>query len=400
MISVKNLIDNNSKLDIFNEIDKYIDSMPLYFIKDSYINNIVHHYNKFIKIISKAIGIDRYYKCKNDLTIYVKNVDNILIDKILDDNYFTRKARILIIYQLLKICKEYSMSFLDVFIILNFKFKWQKSHNEDVLCTNINTKIQDIYYLNQSALDEPANNILNNIYHETNIEISKILSNNKVCNNDIIKLFKYYITVVYIAFSIIGNKQKFSFNNTIIDNFKINNNIIDNILYKLNNKKCNNALITDLNNIAKKHNTSIIIIFALLICNNKYNSITGITKDLSNEVKSLVNMYIHEDLTDIMFNVTKSNIINIDNKENIINNVLEQNNLYYIKRDKFNIKYKRIYKCITVINNLDIAIMECVDNLGLTTQQYVLSEEDCNFLNIEYKDNLEVFSIKLNWVIK
>ena len=43
MITTEDILNNNPKLEIFNEIDKYINDMPYYFIKYKYLNNIIIH---------------------------------------------------------------------------------------------------------------------------------------------------------------------------------------------------------------------------------------------------------------------------------------------------------------------------------------------------------------------
>ena len=307
------------------------------------------------------------------------------------------------------------MSFFNIFFLFNFIVRLNSTNDENYnnvnddkwLWSTIDNKLKDIFDSIKYKTDKSVDKDLDRIYHDSNSEMSNIFINNDIDNNDIINFCKYYINTVYIA-NICDKNMKFSFNATDINNFKINNNIIDHVLYKICNKKYHNIFIKDLNNIAYKYSTTFIIVFVLLICDNSYYRIKGINRGIWNDIKQLANRYINEDINNInnINNIDINNKDNIsnknskeNNKDNIIDNTIKQNECYYIKRDKFNIKYKRIYKCISIINNLDIAIMECIDNSGLNTQQYVLSEEDCNFLNMEYKENLEVFSTKLNWIL-
>lgn len=415
MINSEYIIKNNSKLEIFNEIDKYMNGMPEYFIKDTYLNNIVDNYQGFVKLIDKAIGFDRYYKTKNDMLFYVIRPDDNLISLIFNSYYFEREHRVLFIYKLLKLSKDYNMSFFDIFLLTNFIVRLNNADEnyddinndgDDWLWPTIDSKLRDIIDSIKYKTDEKIDNDLNSIYYDSNHIMSNVFINNNIDNNDIIDFCKYYINTVYIANSC-GKNSKFSFNDTVINDFKINNKIIDNVLYKICNKEYNNILINDLNNIAYKYNTTFIVVFVLLICDNSYYRIKGINRGIWNDIKQLVNRYINEDINNInIYNINNKenlnnsiNSNNINNNVNNVDNIVKQNELYYIKRDKFNIKYKRIYKCVNIINNLNIAIMECIDNSGLNTQQYVLSEEDCNFLNIQYKENLEVFSTKLNWIL-
>lgn len=93
-----------------------------------------------------------------------------------------------------------------------------------------------------------------------------------------------------------------------------------------------------------------------------------------------------------------------DIKHGIIDNnpFFITNHQYYIERDSFNKDYKRKYKCIRTVNNingnkLNIVIMKQVS--GPDSSSYYLNEHDCKYLGIEYNQNLEIFNSEgIKWV--
>lgn len=197
-----------------------------------------------------------------------------------------------------------------------------------------------------------------------------------------------------------------------------------------------NILIDNSINIYRKHRLYINNLRDILIeinhsiekdcANIKYNIYDYIVNnnDLLNKVKESIYLLTSIISQQILFNGTcnvrdnfSKNVVTIKKiDENIIDNNFNKeinsqtsaqqffitNHQYYIERDNFNKDYKRKYKCIKTIDNinenkLNIVIMQQCS--GPNSINYVLNEYDCKYLGITYKPNMQIFSSEgIKWI--
>lgn len=404
--------------DWFNKDSKYRRMGTGYVPMNKYIE---FHRNllEFIDTISLLTTNARYYQLSNNIYIYLENQND---DKI-DISYRIDGIKC-ILFNMCMIAHLWDLSLLDVFILTYWNTKITKNpfNNMDfatddrVIYDRIISTINNNMFYTDNVHRLYINNNINDNYeilikrlNDLQLEYSK----HNITNKQYIELFRTFISIINLSIAV-NNKYTYvgsmhelihypivvnKFDNDVYDNIvdilctiytEIQDEFIDTL--KEYNKECNIAtrlisllflLITDTNKLFGDKN---------------YKKVKDLKKYYKNYIISRNNDYAGKpsQRTEVKQEIKDISIYNINKTSN--NSNIEINNTYFIKRDKFNLNYKRIYKCIGFINMIDACIMVDISPNKIQTQQYVLSETDCEYFGIEYQDGMEVFSTKLNWI--
>ena len=408
--------------DWFNKDSKYRRMDAGYVPVNKYIE-FHRNFNEFIKIITLLTTSAGYYKLSNNIFIYIicKNDKRINVFNTHDNSKY-------ILFNMCMIAHLWDLSLLDVFILTFWEIKISKdpynnylASDNEVLYKHIISAINnDIFYIDNWKFLHVKTNItdrqeaLRRRLNHLQVECSK---SNDITNKQYIELFRTFVSTINLSIAI---NNKYTYIGSMYDIIhypitinKFDTDVYDNIIDILCNTdtEIQDEFITTLKEYNNRCNVTIrltSLLFLLITNSNKlfgdsnYKKVKDLKKYYQNYIVSRNDYYTGKSLcsTQEKQEIKDVSIYNINKNSNNSNNtgIVTVNNTYFIKRDKFNINYKRIYKCVSVINIIDACVMVDISSNKIPTQQYVLSEADCEYLGIEYQDGLEVFSNKLNWI--
>lgn len=410
--------------DWFN-IDSKYRKMGIDYIPINKYSEFYNNFSKFINTISLLTTNSRYYQLANNIYIYLynQNTDRISI------SYCGQEHIKCVLFNMCRVAHLWNLSLLDIFILTFWNNKITKNpfNNMDFATDNnviynyIILEInQNIFYKNTYGDLNIKYNIKDNYerlikrLNDLQLNCSK---SNSITNKQYIELFKNFVSTINLSIAInnkytyIGSMYELIHYPIIVKKFDtdVYDNIID-ILCATDNK-IQDDFIDTLKEYNNEYNVSarLISLFFLLITDtNKlfgdknYKKVGDLKKYYSNYVVSRSDNYTSKQLQQVQIKqeikqeIKDISIYNINKNGN--NSNIKINNTYFIQRDRFNTNYKRIYKCVGIIDIINVCIMIDISNNKIPTQQYVLSETDCEYLNIEYQDGLEVFSTKLSWI--
>lgn len=413
--------------DWFNKDSKYRRMGTGYVPADKYFE-FYRNSEKFIKIITLLTVNSGYYQLSNNIFIYLKSTDDDKIDFVVSNHLDGFECFKSILFNMCTIAHLWDLSLLDVFILTFWETKIIKdpynnylAPDNEVLYKHIISAINnDITYRDNGHWMHVNRNITNRQealrrrLNHLQLECSK---SNNITNKQYIELFRTFISTINLSIAInnkytyIGSMHELIHYPITVNKFdtSVYDNIID-ILCTTDNET-QDEFITTLKEYNNRCNVTIRLtsLFFLLITNSNklfgdsnYKKVKDLKKYYQNYIVSRNDYYTGKSLcsTQEKQEIKDVSIYNINKNSNNSNNtdIVTVNNNYFIKRDKFNSNYKRIYKCVSVINIIDACVMVDISSNKIPTQQYVLSESDCEYLGIEYQDGLEVFSNKLNWI--
>lgn len=396
------------------------------------INNIKYYEGNLYRL---ANGV--YIELKNETCIFDR-----LYKKSLSQSEFDKSLKV-IFSKLLNIARNNHITLLDAFICINFNFIWNCTNNGSNTTSDSFNKLHDeINSLRNLIYDENINIIykrhtfyIDNLYQTLKTFINNLKhtpSKSKhidyiLNDND---LFNKIKEIINLYLSIISQKLLFDDNCVIkytdndynsksikITSFDID--VVINIFYILytNDKDLIRLLFNDIL-LHDAFEINLDVFFRLISKQtvvSKYfnrNNINNLKlkyihlfKNKSEHVYSLSEFQDKYGLSHIVDDNkinSENNIKQKDNKDNEDNSFFITNHQYYIERDSFNKDYKRKYKCIKVLNeinndNVNIIIMKQIS--GPLSVNYTLNEYDCKYLGIKYNKNLEVFNSEgIKWV--
>ena len=408
--------------DWFNKDSKYRRMDTGYVPVDKY-SEFCWNFEKFIKIITLLTTNYGYYKLSNNIFIYIigKNDERINV-------FNTHNNSKNILFNMCMIAHLWDLSLLDIFILTFWETNITKdpynnylASDNEVLYKHIISAINnDIFYIDNWKFLHVKTNLtgrqeaLRIRLNHLQVECSK---NNNITTKQYIELFRTFVSTINLSIAI-NNKytyigSMYDFIHYPITVNKFDTDVYDNIIDILCNTdtEIQDEFITTLKEYNNRCNVTIrltSLLFLLITNSNKlfgdsnYKKIKDLKKYYQNYIVSRNDYYTGKSLcsTQEKQEIKDVSIYNINKNSNNSNNtdIVTVNNNYFIKRDKFNSNYKRIYKCVSVINIIDACVMVDISSNKIPTQQYVLSESDCEYLGIEYQDGLEVFSNKLNCV--
>lgn len=446
MLSSDFIISKYPTFNIFNIVwDKYTYT-PIDFMFDNDWKKICNP-NKILTLINELDNILFYesktYKLSNGVYIYINDKKQLLKQTYSNMTYGLGENAIAfmkcLFQKMINIAKHNNITLLDAFICTNFYFSWNKINDNSDVQNDIYNKLDDetknlykvISKYTISEINNKYNEYYDNLYDmlktindgikENPVSVKYDSIGDLVIDNDVINKLK---EVIYLLASIISHKIAFvgsckvSFDDNTCDCQKIivkelDEDILNNIFYILyiNDKDILTMFFNDIFENTK--NELVLYTFIRLISKqstfdnlfNKHNindlkyKYQTLFKTKSDHVYKLAELDNKHSFSKI---VDDKEVPDVKQERLDDNPFFITNHQYYIERDSFNKDYKRKYKCIKTINNingnkLNIVIMKQVS--GPDTIGYKINEYDCKYLGIKYQPNLEVFNSEgIKWI--